>query len=101
MQRVDVRELIPDRRHAVLERVLEDQRERRDQQGDEVAEREEADAVADERYPSWRLASRSKKPISSSMPSEIASSSTASAVAPFDVAALEVPEDRDRGDLAS
>ena len=51
VHRVDVRELIPDRPEAVLEGVLEDQRERRDQQGDEVAEREEAEAVADEVSP--------------------------------------------------
>ena len=47
VHRVDVAERVPDRAEAVLERVLEDQHERRDQQRAEVAERDEAHAVAD------------------------------------------------------
>ncbi len=47
VHRVDVAEGVPDGPDAVLERVLENQQERRDEQRREVAERDEAHAEAD------------------------------------------------------
>ena len=86
VHRVDVAEGVPDGPDAVLERVLEDQQEGRDEQRGEVAERDEPHAEADDpgfAQPSWRLDSRSMMPMMRSTPSEMASSSTARAVAPL------------------
>ena len=97
VHRVRVAQRVPEVPGALVERAPEDHRERREQHDEQVAERDEAQAVLYAR--SCLVARQRTPPIASSTANEITSSTTATADGAGLVAALDVVEDEDRRDL--